>query len=57
MTSDFKCIFEPILHADKLPREVVAEIHIKDAEKTIKSSLYPSPQNIKRHGKYSYSNI
>ena len=47
MKSDFKCIFEPILHTDKWTREVVAEIRIKDTEKTIKSHLYPSPQKYK----------
>ena len=36
-----------ILHADELPREVIAEICIKDAEKTIKSRSYPSPQKYK----------
>jgi len=47
LKTDFKEIFEPIPHAEELPRDVVAEIHIKNAEKTIKSCLYPSPRKYK----------
>lgn len=34
--SNFKQIFEPILHIDNLPNNIVAEIHLKNAENTIK---------------------
>jgi len=47
MKSDFKYIFEPIPHVNELPQDVVAEIRIKDAERTIKSCSYPSPQKYK----------
>jgi len=43
----FKQIFEPIPHVNDLPRDVVAEIHIKSAEKTIKTCMYPSPRKYK----------
>ena len=39
----FKQIFEPILHIDELPTDIVAEIHLKNAEKIIKTHSYPSP--------------
>ena len=39
--AEFKCIFKPIPHVDDLPRDVVAEIHIKNAEKTIKTCTSP----------------
>jgi len=49
--SDFKQIFEPIPHIDELPTDIVAEIHLKNAEKNYKNSLicnsYPSPQKYK----------
>ena len=38
-----KAIFEPIPHADELPWDKVAEIHVKNAKKTIKSHLYLFP--------------
>ena len=47
LKSEYKEIFEPIPHADELPCDVVAEIHIKNAEKTIKSRSYPSPRKYK----------
>ena len=47
LKTEFKPVFEPIPHVDDLPRDVVAEIHIKDAEKTIKSHSYPSPRKYK----------
>jgi hypothetical protein len=47
LKTEYKEIFEPIPHADELPRDVVAEIHIKNAEKTIKSRSYPSPRKYK----------
>jgi len=36
-----------IPHADELPWDVVTKIHIKNAEKMIKSHSYPSPQKYK----------
>ena len=48
LKTEYKDIFEPIPHADELPRNVVAEIQIKDAEKTIKSRSYPSPRKYKQ---------
>jgi len=48
LKTDFQEIFEPIPHAEELPQDVVAEIHIKNTEKTIKSCSYPSPQKYKQ---------
>lgn len=45
--SDFKQIFEPIPHIDELPTNIVAEIDLKNVEKTIKTHSYPSPQKYK----------
>jgi len=45
--SEFSQIFEPIPHIDELPKDVVAEIHLKNAEKTIKTCSYPSLQKYK----------
>ena len=39
--SDFSQIFEPIPHIDELPKDVVAEIHLKNVEKT-RTCSYPS---------------
>ena len=47
MKNEYKEIFELIPHANKLPCDVVAEIHIKDVEKTIKSRSYPSLRKYK----------
>ena len=47
LKTEYEDIFEPIPHANELPRDVVAEIQIKNAEKTIKSRSYPSPQKCK----------
>jgi hypothetical protein len=47
LKAEYRAIFEPIPHADELPKEIVAEIHIKNVEKTIKSRSYPSPQKYK----------
>jgi hypothetical protein len=47
LKGEYKAIFEPIPHADKLPKEIVAEIHIKNTEKTLKSRSYPSPRKYK----------
>ena len=43
----FKQIFEPIPHIDELPTDIVAEIHLKNAEKIIKTCSYPSPRKYK----------
>jgi len=43
LKNEYKDIFELLPHADELPNELVAEIHIKNAEKTIKSHSYLSP--------------
>jgi hypothetical protein len=43
LKAEYKIIFKPIPYADELPNDVLAEIHIKDAEKTIKSHSYLSP--------------
>ncbi|EDR06062.1 uncharacterized protein LACBIDRAFT_329149 [Laccaria bicolor S238N-H82] len=48
LKTEYKEIFEPIPHADELPRDIVAEIQIKNAEKTIKSRSYPSPRKYKQ---------
>ena len=40
-------IFEPIPHVNELPYNVVAKIHLKDAERTIKLCSYPSPRKYK----------
>jgi len=45
--SEFKGIFEPIPHIDELPTNIVAEIRLKEAEKTIKTRTYPSPRKYK----------
>lgn len=45
--SEFKEVFEPILHVNELPTNVYASIQLKDAEKMIKSCLYPSPWKYK----------
>ena len=42
LKAEFKCIFKPIPHVNDLPRNVIAEIHIKNAEKIIKTCTYPS---------------
>ena len=47
LKAEYKIIFEPIPHVDELPCDVLAEIHIKDVEKTIKLHSYPSPQKYK----------
>ena len=43
LRTEFKQVFEPIPHVDELPCRIVTSIHLKNAEKTIKSCLYPSP--------------
>lgn len=44
---EFKEVFEPIPHASELPSTVFASIHLKNAEKTIKTRSYPSPRKYK----------
>ena len=48
LKNEYKDIFEPIPHADELPNEIVPEINIKNAKKTIKSRSYPSPWKYKQ---------
>jgi len=43
LRTEFKEVFEPIPHVNELPSDVFAAIHLKNAEKTIKSHSYPSP--------------
>jgi len=43
LKNEYKDIFELLPHADELPNKIVAEIHIKNAEKTIKSRSYLPP--------------
>ena len=47
LRTEYKVIFKPIPHVDELPQDVVAEIHMKNAEKLIKSRSYPSPRKYK----------
>jgi hypothetical protein len=41
---DFKDVFQPLPHVNKLPRNVTAKIKLKDAEQTIKTRTYACPQ-------------
>ena len=43
LRTDFREVFEPIPHVSELPTDVFTSIHLKNAEQTIKSHLYPSP--------------
>jgi hypothetical protein len=45
--SDFKQIFEQIPHIDEFPMNIVAEIYLKNVEKTIRTLSYPSPRKYK----------
>lgn len=47
LKSEYHSIFKPIPHVDDLLQDVLAEICIKNAEKTIKSCSYPSPWKYK----------
>ena len=47
MKKDFAKFFEPILHINELLTNIIAEIHLKNVEKTIKTCLYPSPRKYK----------
>jgi hypothetical protein len=42
--SEFKDVFEPLPHVDKLPRNVTARIKLKNAEQTIKTRTYACPR-------------
>jgi hypothetical protein len=44
---DFRPIFEPIPHVDDLPRDYMACIKLKEAERTIINRTYPCPQKYK----------
>ncbi|RDB16052.1 Transposon Tf2-6 polyprotein [Hypsizygus marmoreus] len=44
LKEEFKPIFEPIPHINELLWDVVAEIHVKDAFKTIKTCTYQCPR-------------
>jgi hypothetical protein len=43
LVDDFKDIFQPIPHVDMLPNDVLCEIKVKDASRTIKSRSYTTP--------------
>jgi hypothetical protein len=45
--SQFKDVFEPLPHVDKLPRNVTARIKLKDAEQTIKTRTYACPRKFR----------
>jgi hypothetical protein len=42
--SEFKDVFEPLPHVDKLPQNVMARIKLKNAEQTIKTHTYACPR-------------
>jgi len=44
---EFKPIFEPIPHVDDLPRDYMARIKLKEAERTIINRTYPCPRKYK----------
>ena len=44
---EFKHIFEPIPHIDKLPTDILARIKLKDSSKTIMTRSYASPKKYK----------
>jgi hypothetical protein len=43
----YRKIFEPIPHIDELPTEVLCEIKLKDAQKTLSKRTYQSPRKYK----------
>ena len=45
--TEFKEVFEPILHVNEPPTNVFASIKLKDSEKTIKSCSHPLPWKYK----------
>jgi hypothetical protein len=45
--TEFKDVFEPLPHVDKLPRNVTARIKLKDAEQTIKTRTYACPRKFR----------
>ena len=47
LKNEYKAIFEPILHINKLPKDVLAEIYVQQAKKMIKTCTYPSPWKYK----------
>ena len=47
LLNEFKAVFEPIPHYDKLPNEVTAEIKLIDPGKPIKTRNYPCPRKYK----------
>jgi hypothetical protein len=47
LRTEFKHIFEPIPHVDKLPTDVIARIKLKDSSKTITTRSYASPKKYK----------
>jgi hypothetical protein len=44
LLAEFRDVFEPLPHVDKLPTNVTAQIKIKDAEQMIKTRTYCCPQ-------------
>ena len=44
LKTEFAAIVEPIPHIDELPTTVLAQIKLREAEKTIRSRTYPSPR-------------
>jgi hypothetical protein len=42
--SEFKDVFEPLPHVNKLPRNVTAQIKLKNAEQMIKTHTYACPR-------------
>jgi len=57
MKSDFKEVFEPILHVNELPTKVFASIHLKNVKR--QSNLVHTHLciNTKKCGVYSYNSI
>ena len=43
----FKTVFEPLPHADELPKQPVARIKLKDPDSSIKTRNYPCPRKWK----------
>ena len=47
LKSNFREVFEAIPHVSELPTNVLASIHLKNAEQMIKLHSYPSPRKYK----------
>jgi hypothetical protein len=47
LRTKFAQVFEPPLHADELPKEPLARITLKDANKMITTQNYPCPRKWK----------